>query len=500
MNEDIGQYYHTLAVIRRILEFIGVPDRRLSGLAGKGASLFSDSAGLKEMLGFSTAEYVAAYGKTLLELTGKDHVALKREDLVWAMDNALDIHRSVWDRENVLGILDVEYFSKNFVAEAYFNPVRIFTMLEGVYRAILEVMNSCGISPLVITTGQGYNFDMLVPKDSSVFRDFAVLGHVEETLRQDYSQPFALTGRPVPEEDGRAFDTMGKLAEFLCHKILVHMQGSLLSIPIVIGDIVCGNERREAVSLDLSLYTHPVHRRSIRCPFSSYSKHRLAADASRNMKFEYGGALFCVPRRMAETELALEEILYTRTSSMRSMQLAREVTTRITSQHEGFACLLDEYRRSALYEFHLEFDEVKQDDISMWQGGYDRFELDSVPPCVAQAFRCPNPLLLQPTNIRTIVGALMAIGWHPKHIAGIIYSKYMRDFSWEVDFRRYNANRWANVWVRIYAGLVACEVDGLLDFNCTSQREKGEAWRGMQYCPSPGCGFNLSDYRPRIKV
>jgi hypothetical protein len=75
----------------------------------------------------------------------------------------------------------------------------------------------------------------------------------------------------------------------------------------------------------------------------------------------------------------------------------------------------------------------------------------------------------------------------------------MRDFRWEVDFSRYNAHRWANVWVRIYSGMILCNIDGLLDFNCTSQQDKGEAWMGMQYCPSLGCGFDLADYRAALR-
>jgi hypothetical protein len=184
-----------------------------------------------------------------------------------------------------------------------------------------------------------------------------------------------------------------------------------------------------------------------------------------------------------------------RRSEKKTIRQAGRVSTSIPEQHKGFSNLIAEYQSSALYDFHREFDAVEQDDTSTWPQGYDRFDLESIPPCVAQAFRCPNPLLLQPTNLRAIVGTFMAIGWHPKHIAGMIYSKYMRDYGWEVNFRCYNANRWANVWVRIYAGMILGNIDGLLDFNCTSQQEKGEAWMGMQHCPSPGCGFNLADYR-----
>ena len=499
MNSDIDQYYHSRAIIQRILEFIGVPMPQLASLKVSASIPLSDSAKLRELLCFSTTEYVAAYGKKLVEMLHKDHISMTNVDLGWALDNALDIHRSVWDRENILGVLDVEYFSKNYPAEAYLNPERVFLLLEPIYSAITEVLKPYAIFPLVLATGQGYNFDVQVTKKSTVFRDLVTLGHVETTLLQDYSQPTAQSGRPVPEADARAFDVMGKLMEFLCHKLFILLRGKSLSIPLVIGDIVYGNERREAVSLDLSLYIHPVHTRSIRCPFSLYSKHQLTGDTPGDATAEHLKTLLCPPRRTNEAELSLADILDVRRSKKRSIRQAGRVSTSIPEQHKGFSNLIAEYRSSALYDFHREFDAVMQDHISKWDKGYDRFDLDSIAPCIAQAFRYPNPLLLQPTNLRAVVRTFMALGWHPKHIAGIIYSKYMRDFGWEVDFRSYNANRWANVWVRIYAGLISCNIDSLLDFNCTSQQEKGEAWMGMQYCPSPGCGFNLADYRAALE-
>ena len=499
MNTGIDQYYHSRAIIQRILEFIGVPSSLLSKLTIKSSAPLADSAKLKELLCSATAEYVAAYGKKLMEILQKDHTSMKDADLGWALDNALDIHRSVWDEKYILGTLDVEYFSKDFRAEAYLNYERVFSLLEPVYIAITEVLATYGISPLVITTGQGYNFDVQVTKKSTVFKELVELGHIETTLLQDYSQPSAQSGRPVPEADARAFDAMGKLMEFLCHKIFTHLSGSSLPIPLVIGDIVCGNEKREAVSLDLSLYTHPVQKRSIRCPFSTYAKHKLAGEIQGYIAAESIGCFFCVPRRTPDAELSLADILDMRRSEKKAIRQAGRVSTSIPEQHKGFSNLLAEYKSSVLFDFHREFDAVEQDDTYTWPQGYDSFDLESVPPCIAQAFRCPNPLLLQPTNLRAIVGVLMAIGWHPKHIAGMIYSKYMRDYGWEVDFGRYNANRWANVWVRIYAGMILCNIDGLLDINCTSQQEKGEAWMGMQYCPSPGCGFNLADYRAALE-
>lgn len=498
---DIIHYYRNPAILTRILEFLGVPPELLTDLSTSIdlSRPLTDSIKLKELLCAATTEYISVYGHRLLETNHRDHASMKPFKLGWTLDNGLDIHRSIWDRENALGVLDVEYFSKSFPGEPYLAPERAFGLMEPVYQGILAVFKSYGLAPLAVTTGQGYNFDVLVSKDSPAFYSLASLGHVEDMLKYDYSHPSPKRGRAVPEEDARAFDAMGKLFEFLCHRILTEVSTCTPPIPVVIGDVVCGNEKREAISLDLSLYTNPLHTRSLRCPFSAYSKHMLRGDVLGDIVARRVGSLFSVPRKLRDAELPLTRILDTRTSAEKAARWAKKVATYIPDQPKGMPGLIREYEESRLHAFHLEYDDARQDNASGWLQGYDRFDLISIPPCGAQPLHCPNPLLLQPTNLRTIVRVLMAIGWHPKHIAGLIYSKYARNFGWDVNFRRYDANRWANVWVRIYAGMIITGVDQLLDLNCISQQEKGGAWMGMRYCPAPDCGCNLADYRAMLE-
>lgn len=496
---DIIRYYRTPAVLARILEFCGVPPGLFRNVVIKNSQPLSESVRLRELLCAATTEYISAYGLRLLEITGKDHASMKNYNLGWALDNALDIHRSVWDRENFVGVLDVEYFSKAFPGEPYLAPARIFTLLEPVYQCISDIMAGYGIPLFANATGQGYNFGIFVGKESPVFNDIVEIGYVERTLEYDYSHPSPKRGRPVPEEDGRAFDVMGKICEFLCHRIVTESPDLGLSVPVVIGDIVCGNERREAISLDLSLYVNPLHTRSIRSPFSVYSKHLLKTGIIGEVVAKSVGYLFCIPRSTKDMELSLSKVLNIRKNMDDAMKLAEVTNSYVPDQSEGFSRLLDDYKKSALYAFHQDYDAAGQDDSADWPCGYDRFDLSSIPPCAAQPLIYPNPLLLQPTAILHLVRVLMADGWHPKHIAGLSCSKYGRDYGWEVNFTRYDALRWANVWVRIYAGMILCGADGLSDLNCVSQQEKGEAWMGLRYCPDPWCGFNLADYQDALR-
>ena len=57
-------------------------------------------------------------------------------------------------------------------------------------------------------------------------------------------------------------------------------------------------------------------------------------------------------------------------------------------------------------------------------------------------------------------------------------------------------NRWdhfdagsrSSFYVRLFAGLIAAEVDMMIDHNCISHKEKG-------YCWQPNCGYSLGIYR-----
>ncbi|MEO5713733.1 MAG: hypothetical protein ABIT37_09625 [Luteolibacter sp.] len=98
----------------------------------------------------------------------------------------------------------------------------------------------------------------------------------------------------------------------------------------------------------------------------------------------------------------------------------------------------------------------------------------------------PNDRLLKPAGMQLITRALLAEGWHPRHIAGLIRSKFENPaHGWGVNWNEYEAGTRADFYVRLFAGLLATHVDELVDFNCMSTREKG-------FCPGPaagGCGL-----------
>ena len=83
---------------------------------------------------------------------------------------------------------------------------------------------------------------------------------------------------------------------------------------------------------------------------------------------------------------------------------------------------------------------------------------------------------------------MMKWGWHPRDIAGIVWSKYEdKQYGWEEDWDRYDEATRANFYIRLFAGMQAAGLDDNRDCNCVSHNEKG-------FCLKPWCGFDLGKY------
>ena len=50
--------------------------------------------------------------------------------------------------------------------------------------------------------------------------------------------------------------------------------------------------------------------------------------------------------------------------------------------------------------------------------------------CVRDYLEYPNDHLLRPMNLQTLTRVLLKLNWLPKYIAGLIRSKYERNFRW----------------------------------------------------------------------
>jgi hypothetical protein len=240
---------------------------------------------------------------------------------------------------------------------------------------------------------------------------------------------------------------------------------------------------REMLSIDLSEYGDPLHSRMIRIPYTVYRKPWISGLIGRMGIGDRVNEFFTLPLH----EMGLAQLLRERHDPEKILALARRAGVTIPVQERGTARLLDAYLRSPLCAFHRGFYGIAQDHPSQWPEGYDRTPLELLPPCAAHVLTEPNDWLLKPTGVQLVTRCLLACGWHPRHIAGLVRSKFANPaFDWGGKWREYDPALRAEFYVRLFAGQIATGLDTGVDFNCFSQQEK-------QFCWNP-CGCSLEPF------
>jgi hypothetical protein len=466
MDGDVQTYYRSPAVRVRLAEFCG------ACVSGSGAF---------------TSRYLVAY-RAPLQGAGQRCPTAAFDRL---LDEGVDIGRSLWDAAGLVADLDIDYQNVDFPAEGLLHPEATFEKLEPVHVAVSELCAELGLSSFTMLSAKGYHVLWYVPAQSAAYAALVELGEVLPSLAERYQRGLPDIPERVSLELGRAYDGLGRVLEYLVHQVLVRVR-DVTVIPAVTTGLRVGSRLvgREAISLDLSAFGDPLHIRELRCAYTVCRRHHYAPGFAGTVAAEVPPLVY-VPRTGAG--LSLHELLRVRCDLRRAAELASAVPAHIPDGSAGTLALVQRYRRSALYRFHREFYAGWHDPPEQWPAGYDRLDLRTLPPCVAEPLRRPNDWLLKPTNIQTIARVLWSLGWHPRAIAGLIRSKYERDYGWGDRWEVADPAQRADFYVRLFCGLVATGVDALEDFNCISQQEKG-------YCPRPGCGHNLLDYRPALLI
>ena len=97
---------------------------------------------------------------------------------------------------------------------------------------------------------------------------------------------------------------------------------------------------------------------------------------------------------------------------------ARHTAARLPDVARGAARLLGAYRDSPLAAFHEEFYRAAPATRDL--------DLLAVPPCMRATLTWPNDLLLKPEHLQHLVRGLMARGWTPAEIAGLVREQVQR--------------------------------------------------------------------------
>jgi hypothetical protein len=400
------------------------------------------------------------------------------------LDEGFEISRSLWARDTLIADFDIEYVNFDNPAEAFVGPERVFAIQEPVEQTIQRLLEDYRIEPLRILSGRGHHFVWRVEQSSDAFKKLSALGRGPPSLWKAESELHPPSWHAVPVELARAFTGLGLVMEFLAHRVK-QIAAPRTEIPVELTAVEVGPSEhgREMISIDISEYGDPLFSRMVRLPFSVYLKPWQQAWGFDVDVLTHLQPLFVIPLQQIDWRQGIRVMRDPRLAA----DLAAQVSTNIPDATCGTDKLLTDYRNSKLAEFHASFYSQEQHPAELWPETYDRLPLEILPACARDALETPNDLLLRPAYIRRLVRVMLALGWHPRHIAGLICSKYQRDFGW-TQFINVNPPTRADFYTRVFAGLFAAGTDDLLDFNCTSAQEQGT-------CILSNCGFNLLKFK-----
>lgn len=431
-----------------------------------------------------SAEYLVGYGEALLGAPAAGpYISTPRNGFSAILGKGLDIFRSLWDKIHTLSVLDVVYYNLDYPGEAYVNQAGVFKKLEPVYRSARDVYARYGIQPTAMLTGQGYHFSFQIQSGTKTDLMLESIGKLIDSLEGKYRVALDKRHRKVSIRHGRSFDGMGRVMEFLAHEII---RGAGADLPVMMTDIAVGRGRggREAISLDLSAFGDPIYMRDLRCAFSTHQKHKLQRHKIGDGIAESTPVQVAIPRG----KLSLDDCLKLRRHFRNTAEYAKSVYCFLPDFTVNFKKVIEDYQQSSLCRFHQWFNSREQDPWTEWDKTYRAFDIRVLPPCVQHCLRAPNDNLLKPTNLQTLTRCLLALGWHPQHIAGLVRSKWEGNYGWGPNrWDNFDAGSRSSFYVRIFAGMIAAGLDKMVDHNCISHLEKG-------YCWQPNCGYSLAMY------
>jgi hypothetical protein len=389
----------------------------------------------------------------------------KLTDFPSCLDDNLELARSLWDRDSLLVDLDIEYVNFDFPAEPYLDPERTFSLQEPLELAIKTLLPGYGITPLHLLSGRGHHFIWRICQNSSAFKKLGVFGHVNPSLAQRYCRELSPTEDKIEPPLAAAFAGLGQVIEFFAHRVR-RAAAPVCRLPIALSAIEVGpGERgREMIFLDLSQYGDPLYARVTRVPFSRYLKpkqQRVLLGESIVAKLP---PVFEIPLY----EMGVHEALEVMHNPDLATALATRASVAIPDCSNGMSSLIDAYLSSREARFHEQYYSEEPNPPDSWPESYDRIAMDPVTPCARFILEHPNDLLLRPACVRRVVCVLLALGWHPRHIAGLIQSKFERDYGWGDLWEMYDPSTRADFYTRLFVGEIVDGCNTLIDLNCKS--------------------------------
>jgi hypothetical protein len=425
----IRDYYRTLDVQTRMIEYLG-------------------GRNIEE----ATCYYI---GRCVDTIRADFNMAGPRELDVF-LEREWDVARSLWDRRWLVIDLDIEYTNFDFPAEPFLDYERTFSLQEPVLRAIRQVLGGAGIYPRHSLSGRGHHFAWKIGLTDPAIEPLIDIGRLSPSLAHRYTVGQPPYNEPVTIRVGKAFAGLGLVMEYVAYLVLAEAQPDC-AIPLFLEAVDLGPQERgrEMISMDITEYGDPLTTRVVRLPFSIYLKPWQHADILTPEIAHKVPTMVMAPSNGADT-IQVAEIMR---DLSKAAEWASQTSCLIPDCSSGMEALTDQYMRSEVRRFHDWFYSVEPEPPDRWPATYDRVPMSQVPPYVRHVLEHPNDLLLKPSVVRRVVAFLLEEGWHPRHIAGLIQSKYERDYGWLNQWYVYDAGMRADFHVRVLAGLIRMGFD-----------------------------------------
>jgi hypothetical protein len=404
------------------------------------------------------------------------------------LDKGWDVARSMWDRQSLIADLDLDYENFDSAEVAYLDPKRTFALTEPVFSVASQVLANSGIQSLDLVSGRGFHLVWRVGRSSEAFHCLTKIGRVPSSLMAVYRGASGPDGAGVDLDLANAFAGLGMVLEFAVHRVL-RAAAPRCPVPIQVTAIEVGPGKRgrEILSLDLSAYGDPLHRRHVRMPFSAYLKPRKLVWALGENGVHGILPLFQIPL----AGMPLPQAIAVMGSEEQARKLSKSASAEIPDQSDGTLALIDDYSGSELAAFHERFYSMEEHDARRSVATKAKGLVAALPQCARWILENPNDWLLKPAALQHLARVLTAFDWHPREVAELIRSRYDADCGWGDTWARHDPSWRAIFYTRLFTGLIATRTDQLIDLNCVSHKEKG-------YCTIPECYGNLVTYRDMI--
>ncbi|HEX3019086.1 MAG TPA: hypothetical protein VHP36_02240 [Chitinispirillaceae bacterium] len=406
-------------------------------------------------------------------------------ELDYFLTQGIDVSRSLWDKKWLLAHLDVEYVNYDFPAEPYLDPDRSFLLQKPAELAIQKILLAQGIAPLHVLSGRGHHFTWSINRQSSAFGKLVMLGHLPIHLEKKYAELLAPVNKPIDHDLGAAYSGLALVMEFVAMIVRDMAQTDcLLPIELSAVEVPPQARGREMVSIDITEYGDLLNTRLIRVPFSVYlkpwQKLGILPDELRDR----------IPPMVAIPlfEMDIKEGINVMRDLNEASLLSTRAAVQIPDQSTQMLDLIRLYEKSEIAQFHNWYYSEEHYCAESWPSTYDKLPLEILPPCIVHMLQFPNDLLLKPAGIRQTVRVMLALGWHPRHIAGLIRSKFERNYGWGREWYFYDAATRADFYTRVFSAMIKTGRDRLDTFDCRSAKQ-------MHYCYNEQPGCNLYEYK-----